>query len=78
MWFIIMGLLHYQLNIDEFMPAGGWLSINVRIPLLHLWILVEDLFLKKYKVGKFVHISVWRNKDFKYHMQDYLLTAKWI
>lgn len=49
------------------MPAGGWLSI--RITVLHLCILVEDLFLKKYKEEKFVHTNVCKNKDFKY--QDY-------
>lgn len=62
MWLIIIGLLHYQLNIDEFMPAGGWLSVSVRITVLHLCILVEDLFLKKYKVENFVHTNVCRNK----------------
>lgn len=63
-------IITFQLNIDEFMTAGGWLSINVRITVLHLRIPIEDLFLKKYKVEKFVHTNVCRNKDFKHHIQD--------
>lgn len=60
----------FQLNIDEFMTAGSWPSINVRITVLHLCIPIEELFLEKYKVEKFVHTTVCRNKDLKHHIQD--------